>query len=347
MLTYKQVLLVLCFAVIAHADMRSAQTLKTLQDKFYDASNGLWKVGWWNSANALEALVEYTLYSKDDTFKSAIDNTFRHTTTAQTNNDAYDDAQWWAIAWVKAYQLTGNQAYMQRSVDIWNYILRVAWDDRCGGGVWWSAKKDYKNAITNELFFVLSTLLYQSDSTNNTYIEWAVKEWNWFEASGMINSKNLVNDGLNNCKNNGQQTWTYNQGVVLGGLANLYLHTKNNTLLDIAQKIADAVYGSSLVYSTGGVLREPCENAGCGPDGPQFKGVFMRYLGILTQQLQGSQRTKYITWIQTNSDSIWNKDRTPDDQCGLKWVGPADQVATATTQISALDCFNAGQLLSA
>jgi len=213
------------------------------------------------------------------------------------------------------------------------------------GGV---PKKITKMQSPMNSFFVLSTLLYQSDSTNNTYIEWAVKEWNWFEASGMINSKNLVNDGLDNCKNNGQQTWTYNQGVILGGLANLYLHTKNNTLLDIAQKIADAVYSSSLVYSNGGVLREPCENAGgCGADAPQFKGVFMRYLGILTQQLQGSQRTKYTAWVQTNSDSIWNKDRTPDDQCGLKWVGPADQVATATTQTSALDCFNAGQLLSA
>jgi len=342
-------LLLLCIVYsCAQTGTRSAQNLKALQDKFYDASKGLWNVGWWNSANSLEALVEYTLYTKDETFKSAIDNTFRHTTTPETDNDSYDDAQWWAIAWIRAYQLTGIEAYRQRSVDIWNYILRVAWDNHCGGGVWWSAKKSYKNAITNELFFVLSTLHYQFDMNNQTYLQWATKEWTWFESSGMINANHLINDGIDgNCRNNGQTTWTYNQGVVLGGLVNLYTITKNDTLLNIAQSIADAVYGSSLVYSNGGVLREPCEtNSDCGPDGPQFKGIFIRYLGMLAQQLQGAQRAKYITWVQTNADSIWNKDRSLENTCGLKWVGPADQTVTATTQTSALDCFNAQLLLS-
>jgi len=320
----------------------------TLQNKFYVQQTGLWTVGWWNSANSLEALVEYTLYSKDEAFLSVIANTFQHTTTPETENGSYDDAQWWAIAWIRAYQLTGNEAYRQRSMDIWNYILRVAWDNHCGGGVWWSDKKDYKNAITNELFFVLSTLLHQFDANNQTYSDWAIKEWQWFETSGMINSNNLINDGLNNgnCLSNGQTTWTYNQGVILGGLVNLYSITKNTTLLDIAQNIADAVYGS-LVYSKGGVLREPCElNSDCGPDGPQFKGIFMRYLGMLAKQLQGAQRSKYVNWVQVNSDSIWNKDRSADNQCGLKWVGPANQPVTATTQTSALDCFNAELLLS-
>jgi len=163
----------------------------------------------------------------------------------------------------------------------------------------------------------------------------------------MINSNNLINDGLDaQCKNNGGTTWTYNQGVILGGLVNLYSITKNNTLLKIAQDIADAVYGSTLVYSRGGVLREPCELTDCGADGPQFKGIFMRYLGMLTQQTQETDRTKYTAWVKTNADSIWNKDRSPDNRFGLKWVGPADQTVTATTQTSALDCFNAELLLS-
>jgi len=87
---------------------------------------------------------------------------------------------------------------------------------------------------------------------NQTYLQWAIKEWTWFESSGMINANHLINDGLDgNCGNNGQTTWTYNQGVVLGGLVNLHTITKNDTLLNIAQSIADAVYGSSLVYSNG------------------------------------------------------------------------------------------------
>jgi len=138
-------------------------------------------------------------------------------------------------------------------------------------------KKNYKNAITNELFLTLATLLYQFDPTNSTYLAWAQKEWQWFEASGMINQQSLINDGLdNNCKNNGGTPWTYNQGVILGGLANLATFTKNASLLTRAQNIADAVYDSNLVYTKGGVLREPCEaSSDCGRDCPQFKGIFL------------------------------------------------------------------------
>jgi predicted alpha-1,6-mannanase (GH76 family) len=38
----------------------------------------------------------------------------------------------------------------------------------------------------------------------------------------MINGDGLINDGLNaQGENNGQATWTYNQGVILGGLVAL------------------------------------------------------------------------------------------------------------------------------
>jgi len=329
---------------ITLADERGKAVISTLQSKFYDRSNGLWKAGWWNSANSLEALIEYSIYSGDTSFMSAVDNTYTHTPSVQ--NGYYDDAQWWGIAWIRAYQITKQDKYRDRSAFIWNFVQREAWDNHCGGGVWWSDKKTYKNAITNELFLTLSTLLHQY-SNNNTYLEWAQKEWLWFQHSGMINDKNLINDGLdNNCKNNGGTTWTYNQGVILGGLAYLAQFTKNDTLITIANKIADAVYDSSLVYTRGGVLKEPCEsNTDCGGDGPQFKGIFIRYLGILAKQLGGDQKTKYTTWVNANADSIWNKDRTSDNECGLKWVGPTG-TATATTQTSALDCFNAAILLS-
>ena len=48
--------------------------------------------------------------------------------------------------------------------------------------------------------------------------DWAAKEWAWFKESGMINAGSLVNDGLGrDCKKNGRRTYTYNQGVILGG----------------------------------------------------------------------------------------------------------------------------------
>ena len=73
----------------------------------------------------------------------------------------------------------------------------------------------------------------------------------------MINGEGLVNDGLDSktCRNNRQATWTYNQGVMLGGLALLADATGNATLLRVAESIASAAAGS-LVWENG-VLQVP------------------------------------------------------------------------------------------
>ena len=62
----------------------------------------------------------------------------------------------------------------------------------------------------------------------------------------------------------------------MGGISNLYLLTKNESYLQIASNILKSAM-TTLVYSNG-VLKEPCEPTNCGGDGPQFKGIFLRYI---------------------------------------------------------------------
>jgi len=372
---YVIVLLLCCLIGFSQGDARSSKIIKALQLKYYDPLlTGLWInwcpllepdcvpfIGWWNSANSLEALIEYTKYSGDTSYKWVIGNVFLHTTLAQTKNGYYDDAQWWGIAWVRAYELTGEVKYLDRAKAIFEYIITEAWDSTCGGGLWWSNAKNYKNAITNELFLVFSTLLYSSDGSNPKYSQWAIDEWNWFKNSGMINGQNLINDGLTNtCQNNGQTTWTYNQGVILGGLANLAEITGDTTMITTATNIAKATIAinSPLVYQNrgalNGVLKEPCEdnddhnNNFCNSDQDQFKGIFVRYLGILTKKLlDPTDKTDFINWISLNANSIWNNDKNGKNLCGLSWVGPNNQEGiNSITQTSALDCFNAEELVS-
>jgi predicted alpha-1,6-mannanase (GH76 family) len=112
--------------------------------------------------------------------------------------------------------------------------MTTQWDTTtCGGGVWWSKdlkRSAYKNAITNELFLQIAASLANrvtDPARKAQYLAWARKEWSWFSASGMINSGNMINDGLNAtnpgaCTNNKRATWSYNQGVILGGLVELY-----------------------------------------------------------------------------------------------------------------------------
>lgn len=90
----------------------------------------------------------------------------------------------------------------------------------------------------------------------------------------MINGNNLINDGLDinpdgSCTNNGAQIWSYNQGVVLGGLVELSRATGNSEYLSEATSIAEAAIEA---LSEDGILHESCEPNDCGGDGSQFKG---------------------------------------------------------------------------
>ena len=128
------------------------------------------------------------------------------------------------------------------------------------------------------------------------YLERAVAVWEWFEASGMINEDLLVNDGLNaaTCRNNLDTTWTYNQGVLLGGLVALARATGDDTYLDRARELADASTTSEALH-VDGVLTEPCEMSGCDVNGPSFKGIYVRNLGELNRVLDDHPYSDYLT----------------------------------------------------
>jgi predicted alpha-1,6-mannanase (GH76 family) len=307
---------------------------------WYQPAGGTWSTtGWWNSANALEAVIDYTLLTHHQTYLSDIANTFEKHQAGRFLNKYYDDEGWWALAWIKAYDLTGEARYLDMAKTLFEDI-KGGWDEAGGGGVWWNKDRRYKNAIANELFLTLAARLHRrtpKDKGRGSYQEWAEKEWAWFEASGMINAQNLINDGLNaEGKNNNGTTWTYNQGVILGGLVEMAEITRRKSYLLKAQAIAEAAMRT--LVNTEGILVEPCEkNDGCGGDGPQFKGIFARNLGLLYAR---TKKRAYRDFLRRNADSLWTRNRNEADQFGLKWAGPFDR-ADASRQSAALDLLNA------
>jgi predicted alpha-1,6-mannanase (GH76 family) len=207
---------------------------------WYNTASGLWDTtGWWNSANALEAVIDYSLRTNTTTYQDLISNTFLKNkdfnpfrlinVNANFLNGYYDDEGWWALAWIKAYDLIGIGDYLNMAETIFADMTK-GWDQFCQGGIMWKKWdgplwKEFKNAIANELFLTVAARLYQRTS-NQSYLNWAQKEWNWFSTSGMIGQqtdpsknqvKNMINDGLDQttCASSGS-FYTYNQGVIPG-----------------------------------------------------------------------------------------------------------------------------------
>ena len=279
-------------------------------------------MGWWNSANAITTLADESSAGQSSEFAATFANTFKQAQLQHPNflNKFYDDEGWWALAWLGAYEKQGNEAYLHMAQTIFD-DMAGGWDDTCGGGIWWNKDRNYKNAIANELFLSVAArlALHSSKSGRQQYLKWANREWTWFAASGMINDHGLINDGLSqSCKNNGAVTWSYNQGVILGGLADLSVATHDKNLLQPANKIAIAV--TEQLVDSDGILREPCEPA-CsgGGDVPQFKGIFVRNLARLQRS---SPDPRYAKLLRTNAEAVWNRARTDDNHFSVNWFGP-------------------------
>ena len=152
----------------------------------------------------------------------------------------------------------------------------------------------------------------------------------------MINKEHLINDGLKgqDCHPEGQ-TFTYNQGVILGGLVELYKATNDHNYLSEAQAIADAVVKSSHLNSNG-ILKEPGESDDCTNDSASFKGAFIRGLGELSRALNN----RYHDYIVNNAQSAHQHGRNNDNQYGNHWAGPV-KATSAACQHSAVDLMNA------
>jgi predicted alpha-1,6-mannanase (GH76 family) len=328
----------------------SGDAVRTLQT-WYDPSTGLYKTtGWWNSANAITVLVDYARVSKSTEYDSVLANTFTaapktgesQKTRAGFLNKYLDDEGWWALAWIDAYDLTHNKAYLAMGESIFA-DMAGEWDDTCGGGIWWSKDRNYKNAIANELFLSVAGHLANrtSGSARSGYQSWANREWKWFEGTGMINAKGLINDGLNivggrgaaaSCTNNGRTIWTYNQGVVLGGLVELAAADHDPNLKMAAQNIATAAI--TQLADENGVLHDPCEPK-CGADGVQFKGIFVRNL-VLLEKTQPQK--SYKSFIDKNADTLWKDAQGRGFQLSERWSGPFDS-GNAASETSALDAL--------
>ncbi|KAK0122557.1 hypothetical protein ONS96_009599 [Cadophora gregata f. sp. sojae] len=363
----------------------NAEAALTTLQKWYNTNTGLWNTtGWWNSANCLTTIGD--LAAVDGNVRSAAGKVFSNTlvqaqkynlqqtkvitpdfniqtfegpnmpanllqTAAAANpkgflNGYYDDEGWWALGWIQAYDVTGNQDYLNTAVDIFKDMKNGSEPD-CGGGIWWDKANTYVNAIANELYLsVASHLANRVPYQKQTYLDIATKQWDWFQKTGMINSQNLINDGLNNkCKNNNGTVWSYNQGVILGGLVELNKAAPNLSYLTKANVIAKAAIKA---LSINGVLHDPCE-PNCGADGNQFKGIFMRNLQILQT---ASPDNADLEFFASNTASIWSKDRSKaGNELSVDWDGPFVAPANASTQSSALDALVAaaafqGQLVN-
>ncbi|KAL4814533.1 Six-hairpin glycosidase-like protein [Aspergillus spinulosporus] len=297
---------------------------------WYNRATGIWDTcGWWNGANCMTTLADLANLKLNDSVNGMAKDVFQNTFSVAPNSNpypergidadytsvngtsysqtldkkvptgatnallwldgSYDDDAWWGLAWVAAYDATGQTDYLDLAEGIFYHL--------CGnGGIDSDYTHVYVGAVANELYLALAAQL-----------------------------ANL---------------WTYNQGIILGGLVELNCAvdnetSSNSTYLREAQKIAMGAIAA--LTDDDHVFHEPCEPDSCGADQTQFKGIFMRNLRLLHEV---APNDTYAQVVNASARSLWANDRTDENQFGVDWSVPVDSAkVNASTQSSALDAL--------
>ncbi|MFI2363999.1 glycoside hydrolase family 76 protein [Promicromonospora sp. NPDC019610] len=338
-------------AATAVADARVSADV--LMDS-YDQQKAWFASSWWNSAVALQTIGDYMARTGDRRYLAELDHSFetnkgpfpageRSTDEIYGNftSRAIDDSGWWGLNWVTAYDLTGDEKYLDMAVTIGEFMNEF-WDtSTCGGGIWWNEERTYKNAVTNGQWVRLTAELHNRLPGDTLWLDRSQEAWDWYVGSGMINANGLVNDGLrDDCSSNDDTVWTYNQGLGIGAALELWRATGDPELLDTAKYLADSALASDVLVKNG-VLTEWCEAAGrsCDDNQKQFKGIFQRYLMELAD---ATGEPAYTQFVADQAASVWANDRDVVGRLGLRWAGgTAEQpnVFDWRTQASALSAL--------
>jgi predicted alpha-1,6-mannanase (GH76 family) len=321
----------------------------------YEPDKAWFPSSWWNSAVALQTVGDYMQRTGDRRYLGQLNNTFEKDKgvfpagvlsgdplLGNFTSRAIDDSEWWGLTWLQAYDLTHDPKYLNMAVTIANYVDGY-WDtSTCGGGVWWDGERTYKNAIVNGLWIRLTAELHNRIPGDTLWLGRSKTAWAWFQNSGMINANGLVNDGLTNaCTNNGQNVWSYNQGLAIGAGLELWRATRDPQVLTSVRHLADAATGPNALV-TNGVLTETCDatDQTCDDNGKQFKGIFMRYW---TDLVDTTHDRSYANFLEQQAASLWDDDRDAAGRLGTRWSGATSDdhpnVFDWRTQASALSAL--------
>lgn len=299
----------------------------------YDSSNG----PGWGSAVSMTSLIRSIKATGMTSYSYAISRTFEAYKNASNGsgntgfkNKYSDDAGWWVMAWLDAYDLTGESKYLDAAKSGAAY-MKTFWTSTCGGGLKWRSDDPGKVTISNTLYIQANAALALRVPTaqKQTYVTEAVNTWNWLKASALTRGDNRFWDGLNSdcTASTSGLPYSYHNGTAVSGLTSLAQYydsvgdsSKRDTYRNLAQDFANGITAKNGDFTDGnGIMRDPAEGwDNCTNDGAYFKAAAARGLDELDRTLPSRP---YRSYLQANADSAYNSGaRNKLDQYSIKWT---------------------------
>ncbi|MFE4709595.1 glycoside hydrolase family 76 protein [Paenibacillus sp. NPDC056722] len=288
---------------------------------------------WW-MAHAVDVLVDGLLRTGDTRYADRL--AALHQGLLKRNggvwpNELYDDMEWMALAWLRAYQATGQETYKETVFILWEDIL-TGWNEHMDGGIaWQKSQLDYKNTPANAPAVILAARLYQTFGDAEA-LNWAERIYAWLKGHLVDADTGFVWDGMNRAGDGGiDKDWkfTYNQGVYIGAAVELYRITGEAGYLENARRTFQAAVTELADAGHGGL---PDEGGG---DAGLFKGILVRYTAELCKADPGSGVA--ADFLRANGDLLWSRGKSGDGALfGTDWNSAGGEIIQLSSQLSGI-----------
>lgn len=288
---------------------------------------------WW-MAHAADVLVDGYVRTADPLYAERLEQLYEGVLRRNEGawpNELYDDMEWMALAWLRAYEATGLEKYKQAALTLWEDI-QTGWNDVQGGGIAWHKEQlGYKNTPANAPAVILAARLHRAFG-NPADLEWARKIYAWQKNALVDPATGFVWDGMNRTGDGAiDKDWkfTYCQGVFIGAAVELFRVTGDSAYLEDSKRTFQAMR-VELADSAEGIL--PDEGGG---DAGLFKGILIRYV---TEAIKvWPEATEAAGWLSRNANVLWEQGKTADGALfGTDWKSrrTSEAIVQLSSQLS-------------
>lgn len=153
----------------------------------------------------------------------------------------YDDNVWISREFLNAYEMFGDETYLETSEGVAEFIWSGWANDDLGGIYWCEQKKNSRNTCSNAPASLLFARLYEATG-DETWLDRAKRVYDWTYETLRDPSDNVYWDNISNEGNINTWKFTYNTGSMISAGVKLYEITQEERYLNEAKASALGAY---------------------------------------------------------------------------------------------------------